>query len=42
MQRLEIIEIKFATVDLIENLDRKIHNQITKYVSKVGVALKFF
>ena len=42
MQRLEIIENKVATVGLIENLDRKIHNQITQYGSKVGVALKFF
>ena len=28
--------------ELIKNLDRKIHNQITQYGSKVGVALKFF
>ena len=42
MQRLEIIENKVATVELIENLDRKIHNQITQYGSEVGVALKFF
>ena len=42
MQRLEIIENKDATVELIENLDRKIHNQVTQYGSKVGVALKFF
>ena len=41
MQRLEIIENKVATVELIENLDKKIHNQITQYVSKVGVALIF-
>ena len=27
---------------MIENLDIKIHNQITQYGSKVGVALKFF
>ena len=40
MQRLEIIENKIATVELIENLDKKIHNQITQYVSKVGVTLK--
>ena len=42
MQRLEIIDNKDATVELIENFDRKIHNQITQYESKVGVALKFF
>ena len=42
MQRLEIVENKVATIDLIENLDRKIQNQITQYGSKVGVALKFF
>ena len=28
MQRLEIIENKVATIELIENLDKKIHNQI--------------
>ena len=42
MQRLEIIENKVAIVELIENLDIKIHNQITQYGSKVGVALNFF
>ena len=42
MQRLEIIENKVATVELIENLDKKIHNQITQYGSKVGATLKFF
>ena len=42
MQRLEIIENKVATTELIENLDKKIHNQITQYGSKVGVTLKFF
>ena len=40
MQTLEIIENKVATVELIENLDKKIHNQITQYGSKVGVTLK--
>ena len=40
MQRLEIIENKVATVELIENFDKKIHNQITQYGSKVGVTLK--
>ena len=42
MQRLEIIENKISTVELIENLDKKIHNQITQYGSKVGVTLKSF
>ena len=42
MQRLEIILHKVATLELIENLDKKIHNQITQYGSKVGVTLKFF
>ena len=40
MQRLEIIENKVATVELIETFDKKIHNQITQYGSKVGVTLK--
>ena len=42
MQRLVIIENKVATIELIENLDKKIHNQIIQYGSKVGVALNFF
>ena len=40
MQRLEIIENKVATIELIENLDKKIHNHITQYGSRVGVSLK--
>ncbi|KAE8805246.1 Far1 [Hordeum vulgare] len=40
MQRLDAIENKIATVKLIEGLDRKIHNQITQYRSKVGYFLK--
>ena len=40
MQRLDIIENKIATVELIENLDKKIHNHIKQYGSKVGVTLK--
>ena len=40
MQRLEIIENKVATVELIENLDKKIHSRISQYGSKVGVTLK--
>ncbi|KAE8794162.1 Far1 [Hordeum vulgare] len=34
MQRLDAIESKTARVELIEGLDRKIHNQITQYGSK--------
>ena len=41
MQRLEIIENKVATVDLIENLDKNIHSRISQYGSKVGVTLKY-
>ncbi|KAE8812134.1 Far1 [Hordeum vulgare] len=40
MQRLDAIENKAATVELIEGLDRKIQNQITQYGSKVGNFLK--
>ncbi|KAE8777009.1 Far1 [Hordeum vulgare] len=40
MQRLDAIENKIATVELIEGLDRNIHNQITQYGSKVGNVLK--
>ena len=40
MQRLEIIENKVATIESIENLDKKIHNQITQYGSKVRMTLK--
>ena len=40
MQRLDAIENKIATVELIEGLDRKIHNQITQYGYKVGNFLK--
>ena len=40
MQRLDIIENKIATVELIENLDKKIQNHITQYGSRVGVTLK--
>ena len=34
------MKIRFCTVELIENLDKKIHNQITQYGSRVGVTLK--
>ena len=40
MQRLDIIENKIATVELIENLDKRIHNHITQYGSRVGTTLK--
>ena len=39
MQRLEIIENKVATVESTENLDKKIHNRISQYGSKVGVVV---
>ena len=42
MQRLEIIENKIGTVELIDNLDKKIDNHITQYGSRVGVTLNFF
>ncbi|KAE8778183.1 40S ribosomal protein S5-1 [Hordeum vulgare] len=34
MRRLDVIENKVATIELIGNLDKKIHNQITQYGSK--------
>ncbi|KAE8818159.1 Far1 [Hordeum vulgare] len=40
IQRLDAIENKIATVELIECLDRKTHNQITQYESKLGNFLK--
>ncbi|KAE8770576.1 Far1 [Hordeum vulgare] len=40
IQRVDAIENKIATIELIEGLDRKIHNQITQYGSKVGNFLK--
>ncbi|KAE8821063.1 Far1 [Hordeum vulgare] len=40
MQRLDSIENKIATVELIEGLERNIHNEITQYGSKVGNVLK--
>ena len=40
MQRIEIIENQVATIESIENLDKKIHNQITQYGSKVGMNWK--
>ncbi|KAE8808436.1 Far1 [Hordeum vulgare] len=40
MRRVDVIENKVATIELIENLDKKIHNQITQYRSKVGMVLK--
>ncbi|KAE8768807.1 Far1 [Hordeum vulgare] len=38
--RLDVIENKVATIELIANLDKKIHNPITEYGSKVGMVLK--
>ena len=40
MQQLDIIENKISTIELVENLDKKIHNLITQYESRVGVTLK--
>ncbi|KAE8773109.1 Far1 [Hordeum vulgare] len=40
MQRLDAIENKIATIELIGDLDRKIHNQINQNGSKVGMVLK--
>ena len=40
MQRFYIIENKIATVEFIKKLDKKIHNKITQYGSKVWVTLK--
>ncbi|KAE8814998.1 Far1 [Hordeum vulgare] len=40
MRRLDVIENKVATIELIENLDKNIHNQITQYGFKVGMVLK--
>ena len=42
MQRLDIIENKISIIELIENLDKKIHNNITQLGSKVGITLKNF
>ncbi|KAE8794690.1 Far1 [Hordeum vulgare] len=40
MQRFDTVEKKIATVELIEGLEIKIHNQVTQYGSKVGNVLK--
>jgi hypothetical protein len=40
MQRLDAIENKRPTVEHIENLDKKIHNHVTQFGSKVGITLK--
>ena len=40
MQRLEAMENKMATIEHIENLSKKVHNQVTQYGSKVGTTLK--
>ena len=40
MQRLDAIENKIPTIEHIENLDKKVHNQVTQVCSKVGVILK--
>ena len=40
MQRLDIIENKMSTSQQLEELDKKIHNNVTKLGSLVGIALK--
>src|SRR3989337_4453708 len=40
MQRLEAIENKMPTIEHIENLDKKVHNRISQFGSKVGTTLK--
>ena len=40
MQRLEAIENKMPTIEHLENLDKKVHNHITQFGSKVGATLK--
>ena len=40
MQRLDAIKNKMPTVEHIENLDKKIHNHVTQFGSKVGITLK--
>ena len=40
MQRLDAIENKMPTIEHTENLDKKIHNHVTQFGSKVGITLK--
>ena len=40
MQRLESIESKMSTNEHLENLDKKLHNHITQFGSKIGNTLK--
>jgi hypothetical protein len=40
MQRIDAIENKMPTVEHIENLDKKIHNHVTQFGSKIGITLK--
>ena len=40
MQRLHAIEKKMPTIEHIDNLDKKIHNHVTQFGSKVGITLK--
>jgi hypothetical protein len=39
-KRLEAIENKMSTIEHLENLDKKVHNHITQFGSKVGTTLK--
>ena len=40
MQRLDAIEKKMITSEPIEELDKKLHNHITQFGSRVGMTLK--
>jgi hypothetical protein len=40
MQRLDAIENKVPIVEHIENLDKKIHNHVAQFGSKLGITLK--
>ena len=40
MQRLETIENKISTIEHLENLDKKVHNHITQFGSKLRITFK--
>jgi hypothetical protein len=40
MRRLEVMVNKMPIIEHIENLDKKVHNQVTQFGSKVGTTLK--
>ena len=39
IRRLEVIENKMSTVEHIKNLDKMVHNQVTKFGSTMGTTL---